>query len=68
MSDLIAVAYPDKQTAESVRSRLLQLTTEHVIELEHAVVVDRDEDGTIKLHQLHRPAAVGAAAARCGAA
>jgi uncharacterized membrane protein len=61
MSDLIAVAYPDKQTAEQVRARLLQLTTEHVIELEDAVVVDRDEDGKIKLHQLHRPAARGAA-------
>lgn len=61
MSDLIAVAYPDKQTAEDVRSRLLQLTSEHVIELEDAVVVDRNEDGKVKLHQLHSPAAAGAA-------
>jgi uncharacterized membrane protein len=61
MSDLIAVAYPDKQTAEAVRTRLMQLTAEHVIELEDAVVVDRDEDGKVKLHQLHNPAAAGAA-------
>jgi uncharacterized membrane protein len=61
MSDLIAVAYPDKQTAETVRTRLLQLVSEHVIEIEDAVVVDRDEGGSIKLHQLHRPAAAGAA-------
>jgi len=61
VSDLIAVAYPDKQTAENVRARLLQLTSEHVIELEDAVVVDRDEDGKVKLHQLHSPAAAGAA-------
>lgn len=61
MSDLIAVAYPDKGTAEEVRSRLMQLTSEHVIELEDAVVVDRDKDGKIKLHQLHSPAAAGAA-------
>lgn len=33
MSDLIAVAYPDKQTAETVRERLLQLTKQHVIEV-----------------------------------
>lgn len=61
MSDLIAVAYPDKQTAEAVRSRLMQLTTEHVIEVEDAVVVDRNEDGKVKLHQLHSPVAAGAA-------
>jgi uncharacterized membrane protein len=61
LSDLIAVAYPDKRTAETVRTRLLELTTERVIELEDAVVVDRDEDGTVKLHQLHSPAARGAA-------
>lgn len=60
MSDLIAVAYPDKQTAETVRDRLLQLTREHVIELEDAVVVDRDEDGRVKLHQTLNPAAQGA--------
>jgi uncharacterized membrane protein len=60
VSDLIAVAYPDKETAEAVRERLLQLMTEHVIELEDAVVVDRDEKGRVKLHQLHSPAAAGA--------
>lgn len=61
MSDLVAVAYPDKETAEKVRSRLMQLMTEHAIELEDAVVVDRDQDGRVKLHQLHRPAAAGTA-------
>ena len=61
MSDLVAVAYPDKETAEAVRERLLHLVTEHVIELEDAVIVDRDEKGRVKLHQLHSPAARGAA-------
>jgi uncharacterized membrane protein len=61
MSDLIAVAYADKETAETVRGRLMQLMSEHVIELEDAVVVDREDDGKVKLHQLHRPAAAGAA-------
>lgn len=60
MSDLIAVAYPDKQTAETVRLRLMQLVTEHVIEVEDAVVVDRDENGKVKLHQLYSPAAEAA--------
>ncbi len=60
MSDLIAVAYPDRETAETVRSRLMQLMTERAIELEDAVVVDRDAEGKVKLHQIHRPAAAGA--------
>ena len=60
MSNLIAVAYPDKNTAEQVRDRLLRLTAEHVIELEDAVIVDRDEKGKVKLHQIRNPAARGA--------
>ena len=54
MSDLIAIAYPDRPTAERVRSTLMRLTTEHAIELEDAVVVDRDERGKVKLHQMRR--------------
>jgi uncharacterized membrane protein len=61
VSNLIAVAYPDKNTAVTVRERLMQLTAEHVIELEDAVVIDRDESGKVKLHQPHRPAVRGAA-------
>lgn len=60
MSDLIAIAYPDRETAERVRDTLLGLTAEHTIELEDAVVVDRDDKGKVKLHQIHRPAAMGA--------
>jgi len=37
MSDLVAVSYPDRQTAETVRQRLARLTREHAIELEGAV-------------------------------
>lgn len=41
MSDLIAIAYSDRETAETVRNRLVQLTVERTIELDDAVVVDR---------------------------
>lgn len=61
MSDLIVVSYPDKDTAEQVRQRLMQLMVEHAIELEDAVIVDREPDGRVKLHQIHRPAMRGAA-------
>lgn len=45
MSDLIAVAYPNVETAEAVRTRLRQLEQEHTIELEDAVIVARDANG-----------------------
>ena len=61
MSDLIAIAYPDQETAERVRQTLGQLTVEHVLELDDAVVVTRDQSGKVKLHQAVRPAAAGAA-------
>ena len=61
MSDLIAVAYPDQETAETVRRTLFQLQTERVIALADAVVVTRDEKGKIELHQTVRPGAAGAA-------
>jgi uncharacterized membrane protein len=61
MSTLIAVAYPDTETAERVRQELLQATKEHLVELEDAVVVERQQDGKIKLHQAMSPAGAGAA-------
>lgn len=60
MSDLIAVAYRDRRTADTVREQLMRLMAEHAIELEDAVIVDRDNNGNVKLHQMHNPAARGA--------
>jgi uncharacterized membrane protein len=60
MSELIAIAYPDRQTAEAVRLTLADLATERTIELEDAVVVTRNKDGKVALHQTLRPAATGA--------
>jgi uncharacterized membrane protein len=61
MSDLIAVAYPDRATAEKVRGELVRLTREHVIEIEDAVVATRADNGKVKLHQAVNPAGSGAA-------
>jgi uncharacterized membrane protein len=44
-----------------VRETLTDLMAQRIIELEDAVVVTRDEDGHVKLHQALRPAATGAA-------
>src|SRR3954452_22975802 len=61
MSTLIAVAYPDAETAERVRGELVQATKEHLLTLEDAVVVEHRADGKIKLHQATSTAGVGAA-------
>jgi uncharacterized membrane protein len=60
MSNLIAIAYPDQATADEVLGTLGRLQKEHLIELEDAVVVTRNADGKVKLHQSSKLAAGGA--------
>lgn len=61
MSDLVAIAYEDQETAEAVRRTLAELSEEKIVELDDAVVVTRDEKGKVKLHQAIHPASSGAA-------
>ncbi len=61
MSDLVAIAYPDIATAERVRGRLDEAIKAKIIEVDDAVIVTREGDGKVKLHQATSPAAVGAA-------
>src|ERR671910_651607 len=51
MSTLIAIAYPDRETAEKVRQELIQATKEHLVQLQDPVVAVHEPDGKIKLHQ-----------------
>ncbi len=61
MSDLVAIAYPDQATAERVRGRLGEAVQQRILELDDAVIVTRDQDGKVKLHQTVNPAGAGAA-------
>jgi uncharacterized membrane protein len=61
MSTLVAVAYPDPETAERVRAELVQATKEHLVQLQDAVVVVHDLDGKIKLNQAMSTTGAGAA-------
>ena len=61
MSNLIAVAYPDVETARNVSDELRQLMKEQSIVLDDMVVVERRPDGKVKLHQAGSTAAAGAA-------
>ena len=61
MSNLIAVAYPDVETARSVAAELGQLSKEQSIVLDDIVVIERRPDGKVKLHQAISTAGAGAA-------
>jgi uncharacterized membrane protein len=61
VSNLIAVAYDDVDTARTVLRSLGELSTEHAITLDDAVIVEHRADGKVKLHQTARPGAAGAA-------
>jgi len=61
MSTLIAIGYPDAQTAEEVRGVLIQATKEQLVDLQDAVVVEHGSDGKIKLHQAVSTTGAGAA-------
>jgi uncharacterized membrane protein len=60
MADLIAVAYPNKETATDVVRTLGRLQTEHVIELADIVIVNKDQDGKVRLQQRQDLVALGA--------
>jgi uncharacterized membrane protein len=51
VSNLIAIAYPDKSTAEQVARNLDDARKGHLIDLDDLVIVERRGDGKIKLHQ-----------------
>ena len=61
MSNLIAIAYPDLETARNVQAELGQLTKEQSIVLDDMVVIERRPDGKVKLHQAVSTAGAGAA-------
>jgi uncharacterized membrane protein len=61
MSDLVVIAFPSEARAEEVRTKVLQMQKEYLIELEDAVVAVKGEDGNVKLNQLINPMAISTA-------
>ena len=51
MSELVAVGFKDAEEADRVLFKLAKLKKEHLIDLEDAVVVIRDEAGKVHLKQ-----------------
>ncbi len=60
MSDLVVIAFPTEQKAEEVRTKLLAMQKEYLIELSDAVVAVKQPNGHVKLNQLVNPTATGA--------
>jgi uncharacterized membrane protein len=60
MSDLIIIAFPDEATAFEARAALVSLQKQYLIEMEDVVVVTREENGDVKLHQAVNMTAAGA--------
>lgn len=51
MSNLVAVVFDDPTTAFEMRTALLKMQKEHLIDLEDSVVVTKDQKGKTKLDQ-----------------
>jgi uncharacterized membrane protein len=59
VSDLIAIAYKDLATAKEVTSNISDAQKAHLIDLDDLVIIERKDDGKVKLHQ---PSLTGAGA------
>jgi uncharacterized membrane protein len=58
-SNLTVIVFDDDLKAEEARLKLLRLEREGFIELEDAVVVVKELDGTVRYHQMLKPARKG---------
>lgn len=62
MSDLVVVAYESEEKANQVRTKLLEMSKEYLLDLEDAVVAVKKPDGKVKLQQMFSLTAGGAMA------
>ncbi len=60
MADLVVIEYDDMHQAEEVRLQLQRMQKDYLIDLADAVVAVKDEQGKVKLHQIHNLTASGA--------
>jgi len=60
MSNLVVVVFNDEVTAFEMRTALMKMQTEYLIQLEDAVVVTRDKNGKTKLDQAVNLTSAGA--------
>ncbi|CAH2602358.1 conserved protein of unknown function [Rhodovastum atsumiense] len=61
MSDLVFIAFETEAKAEEVRSKILEMSQDYLIDLGDAVIATRDEKGRVHLNQLIHTVGPGAA-------
>ena len=61
MSSLVVVGFPTVSEAEEVRRALVDFQKEQLLSIEDAVVVERNPEGQVHLHQAINLTAAGAA-------
>lgn len=60
MSSLVAIIFDDDTTAFDMRTALIKMQKEYLIEMEDAVVVTKNQAGKVQLHQAVNLTAAGA--------
>jgi len=60
MSNLVVIAFEEEHKAFELRAELVKLQKEDLIKMEDAVVVTKDPEGKVKLHQAVNLTAAGA--------
>ena len=60
MSDLVVIAFPSEAKAEEVRTKILELQKDYLIELGDAAIAVKQPDGSIRLNQPINTTAAGA--------
>jgi uncharacterized membrane protein len=60
MSTLVAVVFNDETTAFEMRTALLKMQTEYLIEMEDSVVVTKNQQGKVRLDQIVNLTSAGA--------
>jgi uncharacterized membrane protein len=60
MSDLIVVSFKGEDAADQALNKLMALRKEHLVDLEDACVVVRDQKGHVRLKQMVNMAGIGA--------
>ena len=60
MSDLVFIVFDNEAKAEEVRTKILDMQNEYLIDIGDAVIATRDANGRIKLNQLFHTTTAGA--------
>jgi uncharacterized membrane protein len=60
MSDLVFIAFDSEEKAEEVRTKILEMQQEYLIDIGDAVIATRNDKGRIKLNQLFHTTGAGA--------